>query len=115
MKQDRTDQVKATRPSATFRQRAADVVLLILARLTLRVFFRRIAIEGTQRIPREVPLILVANHFNGLVDPLLLSFLPVRPRFLAKSTLWENPLVRPLLGLSAAVPVYRQQDEGVDL
>jgi 1-acyl-sn-glycerol-3-phosphate acyltransferase len=55
--------------------------------------------------------VLVANHPNGLIDPaLLFGYLPVTPRFLAKSTLWRiQPLV-PLLRLAAVIPVYRQQD-----
>ena len=58
---------------------------------------------------------MVANHHNSLVDPLLLlATLGVRPRFLAKSTLWELPRIRSLLDLAGAVPVYRRQDEGVD-
>jgi 1-acyl-sn-glycerol-3-phosphate acyltransferase len=58
---------------------------------------------------------VVANHVNGLVDPLLiLGFLPVRPRFLAKSTLWRNPLLRPVLALGGVIPVYRRSDAGVD-
>jgi len=91
-----------------------DRVLISLARLTLRIFFRQIEVVGAERIPRDRPLVIVANHFNGLIDPLLLAFLPLRPRFLAKSTLWSNPVVRPLLAMSSAVPVYRRQDSGVD-
>ena len=73
---------------------------------------------GAGRIPRDRPLVLVANHVNGLIDPLLLigplPDLPAPPRFLAKSTLWKNPLVRPFLELAGAIPVYRRQDEGAD-
>jgi hypothetical protein len=36
------------------------------------------------------------------------------PRFLAKSTLWNNPVVRPLLALAQSIPVHRQQDGAVD-
>ena len=36
------------------------------------------------------------------------------PRFLAKSTLWSNPLVRPLLQLARSIPVHRHQDGAVD-
>ena len=69
-----------------------------LAPLLLRIFFQRIAVEGEARIPRGVPLLIVANHHNSLVDPaLLLGLLPVRPRFLAKSTLWQTPGMRQLL------------------
>lgn len=91
-----------------------DRILIGLVRWTLRVFFRRIEVVGAERIPRGKPVLLVANHFNGLIDPLLLAFLPLRPRFLAKSTLWSHPVVRPLLAMSSAVPVYRRQD-GADM
>jgi 1-acyl-sn-glycerol-3-phosphate acyltransferase len=60
-------------------------------------------------------VLFVANHANSLVDPLvLIARLPRTLRFLAKSTLWQNPAVRPLLELSGAVPVFRRQD-GVDM
>jgi 1-acyl-sn-glycerol-3-phosphate acyltransferase len=86
-------------------------------RLVLKVFFREVEVAGAGRIPLDRPLVLVANHVNGLIDPLLLiGPLPLRPppRFLAKSTLWKNPLVRPFLDLAGAIPVYRRQDEGTD-
>ncbi|HEX6903464.1 MAG TPA: lysophospholipid acyltransferase family protein [Thermoanaerobaculia bacterium] len=90
-------------------------ILLRLARLVLKAFFREVEVVGAERIPRDRPLVLIANHVNGLIDPLLLvEPLPVHPRFLAKSTLWKNPLVRPFLTLAGAIPVYRRQDEGVD-
>ena len=86
-----------------------------LAQLLAQVFFRAIEVEGADRIPRGVPLVVVANHHNSLVDPLLVfGMLGVRPRFLAKSTLWDVPGIRQLLDLAGAVPVYRRMDEGVD-
>lgn len=93
----------------------ADAFLRGLVRLVLRLFFREVEVMGVERLPQGRPLILVANHVNGLIDPLLvLGPLPVTPRFLAKSTLWKNPLVRPWLGLMGAIPVFRRQDEEGD-
>lgn len=80
-------------------------------RLILRIFFRSVEVVGAERLPQGRPLVLVANHVNGLIDPvLLLGPLPVRPRLLAKSTLWKNPVVRPFANWAGAIPVYRQQD-----
>jgi glycerol-3-phosphate O-acyltransferase/dihydroxyacetone phosphate acyltransferase len=84
-----------------------------LARLAVRVFFRSFEVDGAERVPRGRPLLVVANHVNGLVDPaLLLAALPVAPRFLGKSTLWRNPALRPLLEWAGVIPVYRRQDGG---
>lgn len=96
-------------------QTAADRFLKVLCHVVLKVFFRRVEVVGLEDLPRDRPLILVANHVNGLVDPLLLfGALPVVPRFLAKSTLWDVPVLRSLLDLAQVIPVYRRQDPGVD-
>jgi 1-acyl-sn-glycerol-3-phosphate acyltransferase len=84
-----------------------------LARLILSVFYREVEVAGGERVPPHEPLIFVANHGNSMIDPILLvGFLPRRVRFLAKSTLWNNPFVVPFLWLGGAVPVERRQDLG---
>lgn len=89
-----------------------DALFQVFLRLVLRVFFRGVEVVGEERLPLGRPMVLVANHVNGLIDPvLLLGALPVHPRTLAKSTLWKNPLVRPFLKLGGAIPVYRRQDQ----
>ena len=107
------EEVRASEP------RRADRFLRAFVRLILKVFFREVEVAGSDRIPLDRPLVLVANHVNGLIDPLLLwgplPNLRTPPRFLAKSTLWKNPAVRPFLDLAVAIPVYRRQDEGSDL
>jgi 1-acyl-sn-glycerol-3-phosphate acyltransferase len=96
--------------------RALDGTLAALARLLVRVFFREVEVVGKVLVPHGRPLVLVANHENNLIDPLLvLACSGVRPRFLAKSTLWSHPLVAPLVLLAGALPVYRRQDAGADL
>lgn len=88
-----------------------DLALARLARLMLRVFFRDVELVGLERVPRDRPLLVVANHVNSIADPLLLlAFLDVRPRILAKNTLFSHPVVGPLLWLVGALPVYRRQD-----
>src|SRR5215813_11167581 len=91
----------------------ARVIAAILRR-AVRIFFRDIEIVGLERVPTGGPLVLVANHVNGIVDPLLVGLLGLRARFLAKSTLWSNPIIRPLLDLTGGIPVYRHQDAGED-
>jgi 1-acyl-sn-glycerol-3-phosphate acyltransferase len=89
-----------------------DALFQAFLRLVLRIFFRGIEIVGLDNLPPGRPLVLVANHVNGLIDAvLLLGALPVFPRTLAKSTLWSNPLVRPFANLAGSIPVYRHQDK----
>ncbi|HEX4955078.1 MAG TPA: lysophospholipid acyltransferase family protein [Thermoanaerobaculia bacterium] len=94
---------------------AADRFVVVATRFLVSIFFRRVEIVGEGRLPRQGPVIVVANHVNSLVDPLLLITASPRPlRFLAKSTLFDNPLLRPLLKLAAVIPVFRRMDTGVD-
>jgi glycerol-3-phosphate O-acyltransferase/dihydroxyacetone phosphate acyltransferase len=89
-----------------------DAFFQAFLRFVMRVFFRGVETVGKERLPLGRPMVLVANHVNGLIDPLLLlGALPVHPRLLAKSTLWQNPLVRPWVELAGAIPVYRKQDQ----
>lgn len=89
---------------------ARRVVHLIIS-LALRLFFRRIEVDGARRVPVGVPLIFVLNHPNGLIDPaLVFCALPRRISFLAKSTLFRLPVIRGLLRLVEALPVYRRAD-----
>lgn len=92
-------------------RRIADAIAVRLARVLLRIFFRQIEVVGEEHVPRSGPVVFVANHGNSLIDPfLLVGFLPRLARFLAKSTLWGNPAVRPLLALGGAIPIHRRQD-----
>jgi len=85
----------------------------LFAWLLVRVFFRRVEIEGAERLDTARPTVLVANHRNGLVDAvLLLATLPRSPRFLGKSTLFAIPPLWPLLKLARVVPVHRTEDRG---
>ena len=93
-------------------RRLADSTMGAFASLLVRIFFRRIELEGAENIPASTPIVLVANHLNGLVDGLLLmATLRRYPRFLGKSTLFAILPLWPFLKLAGVVPVYRAQDQ----
>jgi glycerol-3-phosphate O-acyltransferase / dihydroxyacetone phosphate acyltransferase len=84
-------------------------------RALLAVFYRRVDVAGLEHVPHDGPLIVAANHQNGLIDPmLLLAALPRPLRPLAKSGLFRHPIIAPFLRLARALPVYRRQDGGGD-
>jgi len=84
-------------------------------RFALRVFFRRIEVVGAEHVPRRGACLFVLNHPNGLVDPaFLLCFAPRSVSFLAKSPLFQMPVVSFFVRALDSIPVYRRQDEGQD-
>ncbi|MEO8055183.1 MAG: 1-acyl-sn-glycerol-3-phosphate acyltransferase [Acidobacteriota bacterium] len=83
--------------------------VLALVRALVGLFYRRIEVSGLENIPREGPVLLIANHNNGLVDPMVvLRALPRPVVFVAKSTLWRIPVLRSILDLLGCVPVVRK-------
>ncbi len=84
--------------------------------IALRLFFRRIEVVGVEQVPASGPLLFVLNHPNGLVDPALVFVsMPRRVSFLAKSTLFDNPIGAFLLRTFEILPVYRRIDDGSKL
>jgi glycerol-3-phosphate O-acyltransferase / dihydroxyacetone phosphate acyltransferase len=85
--------------------------LVRLVRFVVGLFYRRIEVSGHEHVPREGPILFVANHNNGLVDPMVVLHALSRPVvFVAKSTLWKIPLLRSLLDLLGCVPVVRKRE-----
>lgn len=89
-----------------------DRVLARLAGVVLLGFFRSVEVDGLLRVPEgRRPVLVVANHFNGLVDAVaLVAVLGRMPRFLAKATLWRVLPARPFLALAGLIPVHRRVD-----
>ncbi|MFZ5472123.1 MAG: 1-acyl-sn-glycerol-3-phosphate acyltransferase [Myxococcota bacterium] len=78
--------------------------------LALRLFYR-IQVAG-QWVDPQGPVIFVANHPNGLIDPGLLFILTRRHvTFLAKAPLFSLPVLGRVLRWMDALPVYRRQDD----
>jgi glycerol-3-phosphate O-acyltransferase / dihydroxyacetone phosphate acyltransferase len=92
-------------------RRAVDRgVGLVAIGLTL-AFHRSLDVIGRDRLPTDRPVLIVANHGNGFVDPIVVaSVLRRLPRFLAKAALWKVVVARPFLGLAGVLPVYRSGD-----
>ncbi len=82
----------------------------------LRLFFRFESVVDThQSLTLPGPVIFVANHPNGLIDPGVVLMLVARQiTFLAKSTLFQLPVLGLLLKALGALPVFRKQDAGAD-
>lgn len=77
----------------------------------VRLFYREIHVAGAERLPAEGPWLIASNHPNGLLDPLVLRLGLHRPvGFLAKSTLFGNPIGRAAMEAFGALKAFRQSD-----
>lgn len=82
------------------------------ARGLVRFYYPRIEIEGAERLPSAGPVLLIANHPNSLIDPVLLGVVARRPvRLLAKAPLFEVPVFGAALRAAGMIPAYRGADD----
>ena len=85
-------------------------VLSGLCWLISRVFYR-LSVDGSS-VPARGPVLLVANHPNSLVDPIIVAGATGRRvRFLAKAPLFSHPRIGWMVKAAGAIPVYRRQDD----
>jgi 1-acyl-sn-glycerol-3-phosphate acyltransferase len=84
-----------------------------IARFASSLLLRRLEVADRERLPEGRPVLLVANHFNGFVDPLVItSALGRLPRFIAKDALRRLPVAGLVLRAAGVVFVRRQSDKG---
>jgi len=74
-------------------------------------YYTRMKVIGRENIPKNKPIMLLANHQNALMDPLMIALnCGVKPFFLARSDLFKNPLVSKFLHYLQMMPIYRFRD-----
>ena len=88
-------------------------IIKFFAIIGLNLFFKKIVVSGKGRLPLFGPVLLAANHPNTLMDPMLVSYTSSRnPHVLAKSTLFDNNVLRWIFTRLPIIPVYRKADVG---
>ena len=69
------------------------------------------AAYGVERIPRDRGVVLAANHFSGIDHPLIGCFIPGITYFLAKSELFEIPILGPALEVMGVIAIRRGESD----
>ena len=80
--------------------------------ISLRFFFRNVQVKGLENIPARGSLLIVSNHPNTILDPIVIArFIHRKVFFLAKASLFRAKVTKWLLPKLSMIPVYRAQDD----
>ncbi|ARS36705.1 lysophospholipid acyltransferase family protein [Pontibacter actiniarum] len=86
-------------------------ILKMIYRLGLRVFFRRLEVRNRHLIPDQGPLLVVSNHPNTFMDPIVTASLLRQPVFfIAKSTVFGSGFQNWMLRQMHLIPIHRRED-----
>ncbi|WP_187264496.1 lysophospholipid acyltransferase family protein [Pontibacter beigongshangensis] len=87
------------------------LLLKLIVRAGLWVFFRKFEVRNRSRMPKRGPLLVVSNHPNTFMDPLVIAVL-LRQQvfFITKGTVFNTPFKKWLLRHMNMIPIHRQQD-----
>ena len=85
-------------------------------RITLRVYYKRIIIDGLDNLPKEGAVLLASNHPNSFLDSIILGcHMPHRLYYIARSDVFNSPLKQWILGKIQLIPIYRLQEGAENL
>jgi len=85
--------------------------LKLVVRVSLQVFYKNIVFSGSQKLVNHGPLIVVGNHPNTFMDPLIIaSRLKQEVGFLGNASIFVHPMVNAIFNYFNVIPVYRQKD-----
>ena len=74
-------------------------------------YYRRFKVINTHNVPKDKPVLFLANHQNALIDPLLIATKSGRfSYFLTRASVFKKPMVSKLLHTLQMLPVYRIRD-----
>lgn len=84
-----------------------------MASLALWANYRKIILTNTDRIPKDRPVILAANHPTAFIEPCVLACFLDRPLyFLVRGDFFRKSFYEKLLRNLHMLPVYRMKDGG---
>jgi len=80
-------------------------------RLGMFFYFKRIHVHNVENIPKNKPVLLLANHQNALLDALLIATKSGRFLFfLTRAAVFKKSYVSKILNSLQMLPVYRVRD-----
>ena len=79
--------------------------------IAIRIYYRRIKVIGSEKVPRGVPVIFAPNHQYAFMDALIIVIASRKiPYFLVRGDIFKSSIASFLLRSLRMMPVYRQRD-----
>ena len=87
------------------------IVVKRIAQFAFFLYYKRISLFHTDRIPAKGPILFLPNHQNALMDPLIMAaYAKRKPYFLTRSDVFANRVLRSFFGFLQMMPIYRLRD-----
>lgn len=82
----------------------------------LRLFIRRLDIQGIENVPTSGPVVLAATHPNSFLDAIIIAVNIKRPAWsLGRGDVFQNPIARYILAQFNMLPIYRMSEGAENL
>ena len=86
--------------------------LNFIFRIAVRVYFKKITVRSASLLPEEGPMVIVSNHPNTFMDPIVIGLqMKQKLFFLSKADVFKSGFAKWLLPKFNMIPVYRAQDD----
>lgn len=86
-------------------------IFYYLANIAIRVFFRRIYLNGADKIDPSKAYLITSNHPGGFIEPVIMACLfPRDLYFLVRGDLFKKKLLGKILVATHQIPIFRFKD-----
>jgi len=82
-----------------------------IIKIAISIFFKKVVVTGKGNIPYNGPLLIVANHPNTFMDPLIITAITrQRIGFVGNASIFINKIVNSIFSYFHVIPIYRIKD-----
>ena len=86
-------------------------LLYYLVNILIRVFYRKLYINGLDKIDKSKTYLITSNHPNGFFEPLIMACtFPIDLYFMVRGDMFENSAMNWFLRSTHQIPIYRFTD-----
>jgi 1-acyl-sn-glycerol-3-phosphate acyltransferase len=95
-------------------QNLFNAILRLKVKIALHLYFSKIIVHGKEHIPKGKAVLIVSNHQNALIDPILIAtHTRLNPFFLTRASVFKKSIIAKMLDFIRMIPIYRVRD-GID-